>query len=206
MAGTLGVLVAGGRGARLGLRLPKALARVGGRTLLERALETLGGACDEIVVAAPAGLRLPVPPGARADDVAGIEGPLSGLVAGLAARPFARALVLGVDFPLMPAALLRSLADRLGDRAAVVPAPGGIPQPLAAAYAPRAAAALAERLAAGERAVTVAVLALDPLLLGEAELARLEGGVESFLNFNTPGDGTRAESRLAVRARTWDAA
>ncbi len=206
MAGTLGVLVADGRGARLSLGMPKALARVGGRTLLERALETLRAACDEIVVAAPAGLHLPVPPEARADDVTGIEGPLSGVVAGLAARPFARALVLGVDFPLLRPALLRSLADRLGDHAAAVPAPGGIPQPLAAAYAPRAAAALAERLAAGERAVTVAVLALEPLLVGDAELARLEGGVESFFNFNTPEDRARAESLLAARARTGDAA
>src|SRR5262245_62101958 len=58
---TLGVLVAGGSGSRLGLGVPKAMASVGGVTLLERGVGTLSGLCDQIVVSAPAKLRLQMP-------------------------------------------------------------------------------------------------------------------------------------------------
>ena len=56
---TLGVIVAGGRGARLGLGRPKAFAEVGGMTLLARAEAVLAALCDAIVIAAPASLELP---------------------------------------------------------------------------------------------------------------------------------------------------
>src|SRR5262249_32784657 len=62
---TLGVLLAGGRGTRLGAGIPKALVVCGGRTLLARALATLDTLGDAVVVVAPRGLELPVPPGQR---------------------------------------------------------------------------------------------------------------------------------------------
>jgi molybdopterin-guanine dinucleotide biosynthesis protein A len=197
-SGTLGVIVAGGRGVRLGLGRPKAFAVVGGITLLARAEALLEGLCDEVVVAAPADLPLPPHRCMRVADAAEVAVPLAGLVAGLAARPFERAIALGVDFPLMRPAMLDALLARLGDRAAVIPAPGGVPQPLAAAYAARAVALLSAALARGERAVTVAALAFDPLVLSDAELSRIEGGVECFFNLNTPGDLAEAGRRLAA--------
>src|SRR5439155_8105257 len=96
---------------------PKALVRLAGVTLLERALAILSAVCDEVVVVAPAGLALPAPaaradpasPGAResgsapgvrrVNDPPDAAGPLAGVVAGLGARAFARAIVLGVDLP-----------------------------------------------------------------------------------------------------------
>ena len=196
--GTLGVIVAGGRGARLGLGRPKDFAEVGGMTLLARAEGLLESLCDDVVIAAPDGLALPTHRCARVADAAPAGVPLAGLVAGLAALPFERAFVLGVDFPLMRPEMLEALLMRLADRAAVVPAPGGVPQPLAAAYGAQSVAPLAAALARGERAVTVAALALDPLVLSDAELGRIEGGVECFFNLNTPGDLAEAERRLAV--------
>jgi molybdopterin-guanine dinucleotide biosynthesis protein A len=197
---TLGVIVAGGRGVRLGLGRPKAFAEVGGMTLLARAEALLETLCDEVVIAAPDGLALPPHRCERVADAEPAGVPLAGLVAGLAALPFERAIVLGVDFPLMRPELLEALLVQLGDRAAVIPAPGGVPQPLAAAYAARALAPLTGALAAGERAVTDAALALDPLVLGDAELARIEGGVDCFFNLNTPEDLAEAERRLAAHA------
>lgn len=198
---TLGVIVAGGHGVRLGLGRPKAFAEVGGTTLLARAEETLGGICDEVVIAAPAELPLPGHRSPRVADASGDAVPLAGLVAGLSARPFERALALGVDFPLMRPGMLAALLSRLGERSAVIPAPGGVPQPLAAAYGPGAVAALSASLARGERAVTAAALALDPVILTEDELSRLEGGSASFFNLNTPEDLAEACRRLAALPR-----
>lgn len=199
--GTLGVIVAGGRGVRLGLGRPKAFAEVFGMTLLARAETVLGALCDAIVIAAPAGLELPPHRFPRVADASDAAVPLAGLCAGLAARPFARALALGVDFPLMRPEMLAALLARMGTRAAVIPAPGGVPQPLAAAYAPVAAEALAGALGRGERAVTDAALGLGPLMIGERELSRLEGGSGCFFNLNTPEDRAAAERRLEALDR-----
>jgi len=199
MAGDLGVLVAGGRGRRLGAATPKALVRLAGVTLLERALAILSAVCDEVVVVAPAGLALPAPGVRRVNDPPGAAGPLAGVVAGLGARAFARAIVLGVDLPFVPAAALAALRERLGARAAVVPAPAGVLQPLAAAYAPRAHAALAAALARGERALTAAVRGLDPRIVAGAELEAIPGGAAGFFNLNTPADRDAAERRFGPR-------
>lgn len=208
MPGVLGVLLAGGRGRRLAAGGPKALAVLAGRTLLDRALDTLAAAADAIVVCAPAGMALPLPartggrPVRRADDPAGAPGPLAGMVAGMASGSFAAAVVLGVDLPLVPPAALRAMVARLAGRHAVVPVPGGFPQPLAAAYAPPAAAILAGRLAAGERAPTRALAALDVLRLDDAALAAWPGGAGAYLNLNTPADRAEAERRLAAGKAT----
>ena len=211
MVGTLAVLVAGGAGERLGAGVPKALAQLGGMTLLERAARALASVGDEVVVAAPRSLVLPLPAAVRArggsllrrvGDRPGARGPLAGMVAGLVdeAPPFERALVLGVDFPFMEPVFLAALLERLGDAQAVVPAPAGIIQPLAAAYAPTAAAILATCHAAGEGGPTRALRSLTVRQLDDAEIAHMPGGHGCLINLNTPGDWAQAERRMAARA------
>src|SRR5437588_594832 len=81
----VGILLAGGRGSRLGLGRPKALAEVAGATLLERALAILAAyapaALDPLAVRLRAGERALVPAvrslGPRLvmdDEIAGFEG------------------------------------------------------------------------------------------------------------------------------------
>jgi len=119
-----GVLVAGGRGTRLGAH--KARVAIAGVSLLQRALETLSRVADDLVVAAPESLALRLPESPRArrvfDRVDG-EGPLAGAVAALEDGGFEMAVILGVDFPLMHAATLRALIARL--EAHSLPAPSG---------------------------------------------------------------------------------
>ena len=138
--------------------------------------------CDEVVIAAPRQLELPIPEGSRVDDVPGAAGPLAGVVAAVTSRPHDVAVLLGVDFPLLRPAAVAALRDRLGDHAALLPAPGGVPQPLVAVIASAAAGALAASFERGERSITAALRALSPRLLGDAELAGLDGGLENFFN------------------------
>jgi molybdopterin-guanine dinucleotide biosynthesis protein A len=198
MTRTLGAVLAGGHGSRLGLDVPKALARLGGMTLLERAAVALETLCDERVVVVRRGMSLPTPSRVRVvEDPIGMRGPLAGLVSALETCSFDRAIVLAVDFPFVRPAMLRQLLERLGESPAVVPAPDGVPQPLVAAYAPAAGPALFGCLRAGERSATAAVLSLDPLILDDRAIEALDGGASSFFNLNTPADLAEAESRIA---------
>jgi molybdopterin-guanine dinucleotide biosynthesis protein A len=195
----LGVLLAGGRGRRLGAG-PKALAKVAGATLLERASATLEAACDEFVIVAPAGLGLRAPGGRRIVHDEG-RGPLPALLAGLHAAPCDLALVLGVDFPLVRPATLAAIAARLGNAPAAVPRPGAMLQPLVAAYAPAARDALEAAAARRERALVAAVASIGPRVIEAEELEALPGGPAVFLNVNTPAELAEAARRLSSPVR-----
>jgi molybdenum cofactor guanylyltransferase len=201
---TLGVVLAGGQGRRLGLGRPKAFATLAGRPLLERAVAILKPVCEAVVVVAPAGLALPPCSARRVDDPEGVAGPLAGLVAGLASTPHERAVALGVDFPLMRKAALRGMMRMLSDRQAVVPAPGGRLQPLAAVYAASSVTLLSACLDGGMRAVTEAVGTLQLVVVDDRMILRLDGGEENFLNVNTPDDLDRAQRVMGLRARGMD--
>jgi len=206
---TLGVLVAGGRGRRLGLGVPKALAAIAGRTFLERALAALSDACDDVVVALPHGFELPLGGARRVDDISG-DGPLAGMLAGLGAAPFDHAVVLGVDYPLMTApvliALLRACADAYAQTpevAALVPVIEGQLQPLAAVYAATARAPLRRYALAGGRSLMGALDALPALArAGEEALVRVAGpdALAAFTHVNEPGDLARAAQLAAGSA------
>ncbi len=196
----LGVIVAGGAGARLGAGVPKAQAMLAGETLLERAIATLAAVCDPIVVVTP-GDRRPDTTVKWVEDAEPLAGPLAGLVAGLRSEPYTRALVVGVDFPLLCAGFLAALLDELdaSGAPAVLTAPGGTPQPLLAAFAPRAAAELERALERGERSVTRAVMELGPRVLDDTRLAAMAGGFENLVNVNTPEDLAAVERTLQQR-------
>lgn len=198
--GPLGIVLAGGAGERLAAGRPKALVELAGGTLLARAARTLGSVCDGVVVSAPGAMALPRCPAPRVDDPPGAAGPLAGIVAAARAHPGRDAIVLGIDFPLAGAALLRALLARLGTREAVIPAPGARPQPLVAVYTVRALARIAARFDEGERAVTRAVAGLDADRPDDAALAALPGGAVALLNVNTPADLAAAARSLAGAA------
>lgn len=206
MTGRMGVVVAGGPGTRLERGTPKALVAVAGMSLLERSVRLLRAVCDSVVVVAPLGMELPIVDARRVDDVPGAAGPLAGVVAALTAESFTQALVVAVDFPLLRPAFLEELASRLAGQAAVLPAPHGVPQPLVAAYSPRAGDALRNALDSGERSITVAAARLGPRLMSDDEIETIEGGFENLLNLNTPADLARAEALLEMRLRAGDAA
>jgi molybdenum cofactor guanylyltransferase len=160
-----GVLLVGGASTRFGS--PKALARIDGETLAERAWRTLGEACDERIAVGKGDEELPFP--VLADGVEE-RAAIHGLVAGLRAARTDVCVVLPVDMPRVTADALRSLAAACRD--AAVPQTG----PLPGAYRKSALPALTSGELSIRRAIAgldVAVVDLDESLLG---------------NVNTPQD------------------
>lgn len=173
---TVGVVLAGGASSRMGR--DKALLEIEGESLIARAARRLGEVCEE-VIAADAGRGLL--PGSVPDGPG--EGPAAGILGAALARPGRRLLVLAVDLPRVPVALLADLARSDADLA--IPRWRGGLEPLCALYGPAALAALEERVGRGR--LDLWTLAETPGLRVRY-LEEIERPGEVFLNVNRPGD------------------
>jgi molybdopterin-guanine dinucleotide biosynthesis protein A len=147
-----GILLVGGASTRFGS--PKALARLNGETLAERAWRVLGEACGHRLAVGKAEelleLDLPV-----LDDGTEVRAAMAGLVAGLRAAPTDVSVVVPVDTPLVTPELLLELADACAD--AAVPQTG----PLPGAYRKSALPLLERHLAEGRLALHKTLTELD---------------------------------------------
>jgi molybdopterin-guanine dinucleotide biosynthesis protein A len=110
----VGLILAGGLATRLHGR-DKALLEIGGRSLLEHAVERLGPQVDELVLSsnAPAEARAAYNLPVIADVHGGFRGPLAGIHAGLLAYPAHCLLTVAVDLPFLPADLKARLEQAL---------------------------------------------------------------------------------------------
>jgi molybdopterin-guanine dinucleotide biosynthesis protein A len=176
-----GCVLAGGAGRRFGR--PKADVRLGGQTLVERAVDALLPRCGRVVVVSRPGVPLPPLPVPVVFDRPGPDCPLVGVATGLAALAADDALVLGCDLPLAGPLLDALAAAPPG--VAVAAMRRGRPQPLCARY-PRARA-----LAACDRLLAAGALPVVGLLdaLGATTV---EDDGDALLNVNTPEDLARA--------------
>ncbi len=189
---TLGAVLAGGAGARLGGA--KATVELAGRALVEYPLRAFADAGIEVLVVAKLKTELPpleVPVLREPDEP---RHPLLGIVTALRAGAGRPVLAVACDLPLVTPALLAALAA--APEPLVLAAPGGDPQPLLGRYAsallPDLEAALARR-----EPLRRTVAALSPRLLADAELGRFGNPAELLLNVNDSSDLDRASDILA---------
>jgi molybdenum cofactor guanylyltransferase len=128
-----GFVLAGGRSTRMGQ--DKALLQVGGRSLLDLALDKLRsiGVAAPRIAAARSDLSSYAP---LVPDLHPGSGPLSGIEAALAATTQPLNLFLPVDMPLFPARFLNWMLRRAEITGAwiTIPRINGLPQPLCAVY------------------------------------------------------------------------
>lgn len=189
-AAPVGVILAGGRGSRLGGE--KATAQLAGRPLIAYPLAAMQAVLGDALVLAKPSTRLPVLEGVRiAREAEEPVHPLAGIHHALALAEGRAVLVCAVDLPLVTAGQLRALAEAdAGGAPAVVAAGERGLQPLLARYEPQAA-----RLLPAEGRLIEAVEAIAPRRLGVSEEL-------SLFNVNTPRDVRRAEAILGAASRT----
>lgn len=186
--------------------LDKAALRLGGESLLARAVRRLALVCRPVVVvAAPAEGYGDCPAPIVPDRWPG-AGPLGGLATGLRAvtapggGDATRVALVGVDMPFVAPALLEHLLVRAPAWDAVVPLVGGRAQPLCAVYAPRVAAVAEKLLQRGRRAMHDLLVApgLRVAYVPEQVLRAYDPDLRSFFNINTPEDLARAQELAAA--------
>jgi molybdenum cofactor guanylyltransferase len=206
--GAEGFVLAGGRSSRMGR--DKALLQLGGRSMLEVALEKLRA------------LPLPVPPriaGARLDAGALADlhpgcGPLGGIEAALMGSSRPLNVFLPLDMPLLPAKFLVWMLRRAKITGAMVTLPriNGRPQPLCAVYHRELLGPITRSLLAGDYKVMRVVCAATPQF-GSVDIFDVElvatadpdmftfsplPAYRWFHNCNTPEDMAGIENALVL--------
>lgn len=172
-AGVTGVLLLGGASRRFGS--PKALARLRGERLAERAHRLLGEAFGEVLALGKASDALPLPFPVH-DDGSELRAPIVGVAAGLRLAPTDVCVFLPTDMPWLTPAALRELASAAEGVDAAVPQTG----PLPGAYRRTTLPVLERRLEAGELALRDA--------LADVRTRVVELDVQLLGNVNTPAD------------------
>ncbi len=190
-----GVILAGGRGRRMG-GTDKALLELGGVPMVARVIARLGPQVEALAISANgapgrfAGLGLPVLP----DTIPGHPGPLAGLLAGMLwaeAEGASHIVTAATDTPFLPADLVERLGNASGAPVALAETAGGL-HPTFGLWPVSLAGALAEALDAGAR--RVGAWALDQ---GAARVRFPDHPTDPFFNINTPADIAAAEGILA---------
>jgi len=189
-----GFVLAGGQSRRFGT--DKALATLGGETVLARLCRLVASVAGEARVVAPRGRYLDqsVP---LLDDRWPGEGPLGGIVTALAAAPAdagAFSLIVSCDLPFLGADWLRHLAARAARSEAevVYPRSQAGDEPLCACWRNAARAALEAAFASGTRRVIDGMARLRREILDETEWKRFDSAGRLFWNMNTPQDYQQA--------------
>ncbi|WP_421760147.1 molybdenum cofactor guanylyltransferase [Devosia sp.] len=196
------VILAGGRGERLGGAIKSEL-RVGGERLLDRALAVLAQ-CSPILVAhgrLDPGL-LALPPGV--EPIADLQGDYAGPLAGVAAaidalkrwdKPPAHLVAVAVDSPLLPADYVSRLLEGIGEADAAIASYGGQIYPTNSIWRVAAFADLTDRIVAGTAPHSLKRLAFE--VSGREIAWPLSADGDPFANVNTLEDLAELELRAA---------
>jgi len=206
-----GFVLAGGKSSRMGR--DKAVLSLDGRTLLERALSTVGEVVREVFILGSKTLYGNF--GKTIEDIYPGCGPLGGIHAALTRLAEEKreqtadarlALIIAVDTPFLTAEFLSFMVERATQCGAVVTTPeiGGYRQPLCAVYSleflPIAEHALKSASAGTGKSREYKIVPLFPTgkteVIGEAELKGFAFTPEMFENLNTPEDVARTRQRV----------
>jgi molybdopterin-guanine dinucleotide biosynthesis protein A len=186
----VGVVLAGGRGLRMGGG--KLVVPLRGRALIEYPLAALQGALRDVAVIAKPDVQLPPLRGVLLwIEPEAPQHPLVGVVEALALAGGRPVLTCPADMPFVTPELITRLAEHPAEGApAVIAACRDQVQPLLGRFEPEAAELLAPAARAGEAPVREAIAAIAPrrLELGDPDL---------LFNVNSPEDLLMAGAMLA---------
>ena len=188
-----GVIQAGGKSMRMGGR-PKALIELGGRRIIERVVDAVTPAVDDLLIVTNtpevyAFLKLPM-----VADVYPDHGSLGGIYSGLRAAPGEAAFTVACDMPFLHRDVVRLVVERAGSGDVVIPRVGGQLETLHALYAKSCVGAIETRLVAGRLKIVEFFERVSVVEIAEREVARYRDPAIVFMNVNTPEELERARA------------
>ncbi|HCL64069.1 MAG TPA: molybdenum cofactor guanylyltransferase MobA [Rhizobium sp.] len=200
------IILAGGLSRRMGR--DKATLALAGRPMIAYVTERVRPQVSSLAINAPeqfaGGLGLPLVP----DTIAGHQGPLAGVLAGLRhaatleQRP-SHLLTVPADTPFLPCDLVSRMTAALpGADAIILAASAGRLHPVVALWPLTLAGELERWLQEPANRKLQGFIARHPSVAVEFEMTDTRlGPLDPFFNVNTPDDAARAEAFLEVFER-----
>ena len=189
-----GVILAGGQSSRMGQN--KALMSLGGKRLVDRAVEVMRSVFDDLLMVTNtpdvyADLGVPM-----VRDVWPEKGSLGGVYSAIyhVATPYC--LAVACDMPFLRAAVLRYLITQMADYDVVVPDVLGELQTLHAIYSKACLQPIERRLAENRLRIVGFFPDVRVRTVTASELEPYDPELLAFQNLNTPEEFQAAEQRL----------
>jgi molybdenum cofactor guanylyltransferase len=188
----IGVVLAGGRGERIGGA--KATVELRGKPLVCYPLEALQSVLEDVVVLAKCDTKLPSLPGVTVwIEPDASQHPLVGISHAIALAAGRPVVICAADLPFVTPAAVRLIAEADSRGApAVIASSGGLTQPLLGRYGPEVPGMLGGATRLTELRLQPAIAALGPVIV---EL----GDPDALFNVNTPDDLLQAAAMLDSR-------
>jgi molybdopterin-guanine dinucleotide biosynthesis protein A len=194
-----GVILAGGRGSRMG-NVDKGLKPLRGKPMVQWVIERLEPQVDELLINANQNLEIYGRLGHRVipDEIGGFAGPLAGLERGLAEARHPLVATAPCDSPFLPADLIARLHAALAREKAeiAVARTGDQPHPVFCLCRSEVREGLTAFLSAGGRKIDAWYARLKSIEVP------FDDQPDAFSNINTPDELQSFESCLA-RGTTW---
>jgi molybdopterin-guanine dinucleotide biosynthesis protein A len=184
-------VLAGGHSRRMGQ--DKAFLELGGRTLLDRAMELASAVASSVRIVAPQEKFLTI---ARTiEDVFPDCGPLGGIHAALSCTTSELNLMLAVDSPFVEAGFLKYMITQASQVSALVTVPEAEKgfQPLCAVYRRDFREVAEQALRKNKNKITALFSNVETRVIAEPEITRMGFPARMFQNLNTPEDFAKAE-------------
>lgn len=197
-----GVILAGGKSRRMGVE--KALIELGGSTIIERVIDTIGRIVSEVIIVAndpelfdylQARHIRNIPIGIVKDIFQGV-GALGGLHSGLYHAVEDSVFVCACDMPFINSDLVKFIIKVLDKNDAAVPVVHNFFEPLLAAYSKRCLDSIEREIKKGERQILSFYDDVKMRKINEWELRVVDKNLRSFININSPKDLIEAEKIL----------
>lgn len=188
-----GIILAGGHSSRMGQ--PKGLIRLGGKPLIEHALETLKPICTEVLISSNSpdydhlGFEV-------VEDLIASGGPMAGIQACLLKSSNEFNYVISCDMPFVPSGIYIQLQKGLSDRLAAIPWYGTDHfEPMCGVYHSSFSTVMNKYI---EKTILKLPLIFNENNILKADAKRLLEKYHRhiFFNINTPDDLTAAETIL----------
>jgi len=185
-------ILAGGHSRRMGR--DKAFLELGGRTLLDRAMELASAVSRSVRIVAPQERFLAI--ARTVEDVFPDCGPLGGIHAALACTTTDLNLMLAVDSPFVEADFLSYMIAQASQVSALVTVPeaGKGLQPLCAVYRRDFREVAEQALKKKKNKIDALFADVETRVIAEPEIARMGfSATKMFQNLNTPEEFAKAE-------------
>jgi molybdopterin-guanine dinucleotide biosynthesis protein A len=190
-----GVILAGGRSSRMGR--DKALMLYNDKTIIERTVQELQKAVDDVIIVVNDKLKYHLPDVSEIPDVYPDLGPLSGMHAGLLQARHQAAFIISCDMPLFSARLAEYLLERSPGYDVVVPRINNYWEPMCAVYSKACIDPIEKRLLSGSRKVMAFYADVRVLEIAQSEIEAIGRLEDLFYNMNTPEDYQSFLRRMA---------